>query len=114
MAQITAPCGIDCSQCDAFIAAQTNDATLLKKLADNFKKQFDKDIDPSTLNCDGCTQDGRHIGFCAECTIRSCSLDKGYATCAECQEFPCDKGSFIWTKNSKSKETLELLKSNSI
>lgn len=61
------------------------------------------------LDCDGCGNEGRHIGFCAVCSIRSCAFGKGYATCAECAEFPCPKGSFIWTTNSQSKANLETL-----
>ena len=112
MKNLLAPCGIDCSNCDAYIAAVNNDMSLLQKLADNYQKQFNQTIDPATLNCDGCMQVGRHIDFCAKCDIRTCAIDKGYVTCAECDSFPCSKGSFIWKDNSKSKVTLELLKSN--
>lgn len=110
MSDLIAPCGIDCSVCDAFIATRDNNAALKQKLADNFKKQFGKDISFAELDCDGCSPEGRHIGFCARCAIRSCAFGKGYATCAECSEFPCDQGSFIWTTNSKSRATLEALR----
>ncbi len=111
-AVLYAPCGIDCSVCDAYKATQTDDTALFQKLAENYEKQFDKKIDPETLRCDGCASDNRHIGFCAVCSIRSCAFAKGFSTCAECDAFPCEKGSFIWVEGSKSKATLEMLKSN--
>lgn len=110
MKSLLAPCGIDCSVCDAYIATQQNDPVLKQKLADKYFQQFGKDIVPADLDCDGCAQEGRHIGFCAECSIRSCAFAKGFATCAECSDFPCPKGSFIWTANSQSKANLEALK----
>lgn len=108
--KLIAPCGIDCSECDAYIATQNDDAMLKQKLADNYLKRFNKEVNPDELSCDGCPSTGRHIGFCAVCEIRSCSINKGFATCAECDNFPCEKGSFIWTNNSKSKATLEALR----
>ncbi len=105
-----APCGIDCSQCDAYIATQTGDQTLQQKLADNYKKQFGQDIAFIDLECDGCFSEGRHISFCFQCGIRRCASHYGYATCAECQDFPCESGSFIWTENSQSKANLEALR----
>jgi len=110
MSLLIAPCGIDCSQCDAYIATQNDDIVLKQKLADNYIKHFNKEIALKDMECDGCNQEGRHIGFCAHCSIRSCVFEKGYSTCAECTEFPCPKGSFIWTKNSKSKATLDELR----
>jgi hypothetical protein len=110
MKVIFAPCGIDCTQCDAFIVAQNNDTDLLKKMADNFEKKFDKKIDAETLKCDGCPSEGRHIGFCSQCGIRACAFGKGYNTCAECELFPCKTGSFIWVETSKSKANLEAIK----
>ncbi|PKN71822.1 MAG: hypothetical protein CVU50_09925 [Candidatus Cloacimonetes bacterium HGW-Cloacimonetes-3] len=111
MIDLIAPCGIDCRVCDAYIATQNNDIELKQKLADDFKLKFGVDKPLSELDCDGCGAQGKHIGFCAVCGIRVCAFAKGYATCAECAEFPCEKGSFIWTNNSKSKALLEGLRS---
>ncbi len=109
---LIAPCGIDCQVCDAYIATQTDNSAMREKMAQNYKEQYNKDIDPETLYCDGCVSDGRHIGFCNVCQIRSCAFAREYQTCAECTDFPCEKGSFIWTENSKSKATLEALRNS--
>jgi hypothetical protein len=107
---IIAPCGIDCYVCDANIATRNGDIALLQKLADDYKSKFGKDLDPITLYCDGCPTEGRHIGFCAQCGIRSCAFGKCFKTCAECEEFPCETGSFIWKEGSQSKAKLDALK----
>ncbi len=106
MTPMHAPCGIDCEVCDAYIATQNGDLELKKKLAADYLKNFNKEIALSDLDCDGCGADGRHIGFCAVCQIRACARAKGYETCAECDSFPCETGSFIWTEESKSRATL--------
>lgn len=111
MPKLIAPCGIDCQICDAYKATQANDTELFKKLQENYKQKFNKVIALEDLYCDGCPSDGRQIGFCAVCEIRKCAYGRGYTTCAECNDFPCEKGSFIWTTNSVSKATLEELRS---
>lgn len=103
------PCGIDCSVCDAYIATQTQDLALKQKLVDGYKANMGKEITFEELDCDGCPSEGRKISFCAVCAIRKCAFEKGYATCAECSDFPCEKGSFIWTEGSASKAKLESL-----
>lgn len=104
------PCGIDCSTCIAYIATQTDDTATKQKMAEDYKAKFKLEKTLAELECDGCNQTGRHIGFCAECSIRQCSTAQGYATCAECADFPCEKGEFIWTTNSQSKARLEELR----
>ncbi len=104
------PCGISCSDCDAYIATQSNNIEMKQKMADDFKKKYQIEKPLEELECDGCTENGRHIGFCAKCDIRNCAFGKGFATCAECSEYPCEKGAFIWTHNSKSKANLDALR----
>jgi hypothetical protein len=110
MQKLIAPCGIDCSICEAYTATQNDDMEMRQKLADKYFKQFNKTIDPASISCDACSQEGRHIGFCDQCEIRSCAFGRGFATCAECVDFPCEKGSFIWTNNSQSLANLEKLR----
>lgn len=107
MSKMIAPCGIDCSICDAYFATITDDSVLKQKLADNYEAQMGKKISLSEMECFGCPSAGKHISFCEVCEIRTCANAKGFATCAECQDFPCEKGSFIWKSNSESRKNLE-------
>ncbi|MCB5269905.1 MAG: DUF3795 domain-containing protein [Candidatus Cloacimonetes bacterium] len=83
------PCGINCHECEAYIATQNNDLEILKKHQQNLKEQFGKEIPIAELYCDGCMADGRKIGFCTQCAIRICCINKGYENCASCPDFPC-------------------------
>ncbi|MCD8479265.1 MAG: DUF3795 domain-containing protein [Candidatus Cloacimonetes bacterium] len=96
------PCGIDCHDCEAYIASQANDLEVLAKHQKNLKEQFGKDVPIEELYCDGCLANGRKIGFCTVCQIRLCCIEKGYQNCAACADFPCPKGSFIWKEGSES------------
>lgn len=102
MKALLAPCGIDCTDCEAYIATKNNDLEVLKKHQKNMLELFNKDIPLDELRCDGCMEAGHKIGFCAKCEIRICAISKGYSTCAECAELPCPKGEFIWKENSVS------------
>ncbi|MDD2331217.1 MAG: DUF3795 domain-containing protein [Candidatus Cloacimonetes bacterium] len=106
-----APCGIDCSVCDANIAFRTQDKALMQKMAEGFKEHFGTEIAPEDTCCEGCLSLGKKISFCAQCEIRSCALEKGYNTCAECNSLPCSKGEFIWKEGSQSLKTLYSLRS---
>ncbi len=110
MSKLIAPCGIDCKDCYAYIATQTDDMEMKQKMVEDFKQRHGIEKQPHEMECDGCRAEGRHLGFCAICGIRACADEKGYVTCAECAEFPCDKGSFIWKENSVSKANLEELR----
>jgi len=102
---------MDCYLCDAYIATKNDDSALRQKLADQFQENFGDVIDPDKIRCVGCQNEGAHIGFCFECGIRKCSMSKGYQTCAECAEFPCPKGEFMWKENSQSLNNLNELRS---
>lgn len=90
-------CGLDCSECPAYIATQENDAARLAELAKKWSNSGFGTFTPQDIVCDGC-HGPRLMKWCRECTIRECSLDRGFRTCAECEEYPCDTLSEIWDK----------------
>lgn len=114
MDALFAPCGNDCTKCEAYIATITNDMNIRHRLADNFTKQFNVEIPAESINCVGCMDTGQHIGFCSQCSIRLCIIEKQYSTCADCSEFPCPKGSFIWVDGSQSKANLDKLRKDKL
>jgi len=103
------PCGINCQDCEAYIATQNEDLEVFKKHQANIREQFGKDIPIEELHCDGCMANGRKIGFCDQCQIRICCIQRGYQNCSECADLPCEKGSFIWVEGSQSLANLKSL-----
>ena len=92
MSQITAMCGMICSQCDAFIATQNDDDAKRTQTAELWSKQYNVEMKPEDINCDGCLSDSdRHIGHCAVCEIRTCAKARGVENCAHCDDYACEK-----------------------
>jgi hypothetical protein len=112
MATMIAPCGLDCAQCEAYTATQSNDPALLEALAVKWQEAFNSpEITAVTILCDGCMGEGRKIGHCSECEIRACSIERGLLNCAPCQDFGCEKLEAFWKEAPKAKTNLEALRS---
>ncbi|RPJ08966.1 MAG: DUF3795 domain-containing protein [Spirochaetaceae bacterium] len=111
--KIIAKCGLDCVKCGAYQATIHNSDELRKKTADEWSKMFGGVIDWKTINCLGCQQNDKAKLFshCMVCGVRTCALEKGYATCAECKDFGCEKVSAIWKYDENAKKSLEALRS---
>jgi hypothetical protein len=43
-----------------------------------------------TFLCEGCAS-GKATPWCTDCGIKSCAIDKGFRTCIECADDPCEK-----------------------
>ncbi len=92
---IIAYCGINCDKCPVFIATSKNDDDLRQRTAEEWSTVYADILEsfgihglkPGDMNCRGCRSDrGLFIG-CASCPIRKCSQDKGFVTCASCDEY---------------------------
>lgn len=83
-------CGLDCEQCGAFIATQTDDDALRTKVAHEWATQYNAPIKPEHINCTGCQSAGVKVYYCDQlCRIRKCAEKKGVKTCADCPEYSC-------------------------
>lgn len=92
MNQMTAFCGLLCNECGAFIATRNDDDEKRAEVAQLWSKQYDHDIKPEDINCDGCTSDSdRLFNHCKVCEIRKCGKEKVVANCAYCDEYACEK-----------------------
>ena len=102
-------CGLNCEECVARIATINNDDKLREKVAKEWSELNKVEITREMINCEGCRMDGKKFKFCRSlCPIRKCAVEKGYATCGDCQDFlKCDKVKMIIENN---KEALENLK----
>ena len=104
-------CGLDCSVCPAYVVHQTGDAALREKTAEEWKKQYGAEITPEMVDCAGCTVlEGPHIGYCFECEIRKCGLEKNVANCALCDLYPCGVVSAFIDKVPPAKANLEKIR----
>lgn len=80
---LTAPCGLDCFNCELYEDNLTSDLTELihKKIG----------VPKEAIPCKGCwQQDGRHYHLPSEgCATLDCVKTKGVTLCCDCNEFPC-------------------------
>lgn len=83
-------CGIECTECPAYIAKEKDDDKLREETAQKWgNPEFP--LSPSDINCDGCkSQDGVHFKFCSACKIRACASQREVKTCAHCANFSCE------------------------
>lgn len=104
-------CGLDCSECDGYLATQSGEKEKLKEVAEKWSKQFNADIKPEHVVCDGCKAGKRQCFHCANtCNIRKCCLERQYGSCIECDNFACEDLEFILNNAPGAKENLERLK----
>jgi hypothetical protein len=81
-----------CSDCAAYKATRTTDPEELKALAEIESRYLGAEIKPEENGCDGCMTPGGRKGPCVpRCSIRPCAVSRGHKTCAECDQFACEK-----------------------
>ena len=92
----------------AFIATQNDDDAKRKETAEVWTKQYNTDIKPEDINCDGCTTEtSRIIGFGNICEIRKCAREKGVENCAYCNDYGCQKLEKFFEMVPMAKDSLE-------
>ncbi len=85
-------CGLDCDVCEGRNATRKNDDKLRAEVAAKWSAMYHADIKPEHINCEGCKQDGVKFFFCANlCPLRKCAGARGLDTCADCEDYICDK-----------------------
>ena len=102
-------CGLNCRECDAYIATVGDDWELRKKTAKLWAELNDAPILPEHINCEGCCRDGVKTVFCeAICDIRRCAMKKGVSTCGACPELEtCTTVGAIIGNNPSALENLK-------
>ena len=95
-------CGLDCAKCPVYITTKNNDEELRKKTAEQWGMDVEK------LYCEMCNcEDGQVFEWCEQCPIRACARERGFTTCAECPDYPCDKMAEQHAKYPEQRETLD-------
>ena len=106
-------CGIVCTECPGFLATQKDDDEERRKVAELWSKQYNADIKPEDVNCDGClSESGRLIGHCKVCEVRKCGQDKSLKNCAYCDEYACEKLNKFFEMAPDAKTNLEAIRNN--
>jgi len=107
MEKMLAVCGLVCSECPAFLATRSNDDEKRKEVARAWSSD-DHQYSPNDINCDGClATDGTLFGFCHECEIRSCGLEREMENCAHCEEYACEKLDSMFDSASQARKNLD-------
>jgi hypothetical protein len=91
MKTMIAYCGLNCHQCDAYLATRENDDNQRIEVARLWSGKFQMRLKPGDINCDGClSRTGRMVPFCKSCEIRACALKNNVINCAHCDQYPCE------------------------
>jgi hypothetical protein len=92
---LIAYCGLNCRECEAFKATERRDFDALRELAQRWGEHDKTAYRPMDLECEGC-KSNRLNEYCDRCSVRECGVFHGFESCAECEEYPCDKLSREW------------------
>jgi hypothetical protein len=83
-------CGYRCDLCLAYKPNVEKNPANQQKLSDGWFKYFGFRIEPENILCDGCMSE-HAILIDRTCPVRPCAIEKGLETCADCDEFICEK-----------------------
>lgn len=104
-------CGLVCTDCPAYMATKNNDKEALRKVAEQWSKEFGANFAPEDCICDGCRAfDARVIAYCGQCQIRSCGIAKGVENCAQCAEYACEGLSRFFGNVPSARATLDAVR----
>ena len=104
-------CGLDCFQCEAFIATQNNDDALRAKVAEEWARSYGAPITAEHINCTGCKSAGVKTYYCDQlCEVRKCVTGRSIGTCAECSDYSCSALDHILNAAPQAKATLDALR----
>jgi hypothetical protein len=90
MEKTFAYCGLICSECPAYLATRAEDMAALEKVAAQWSEEYGRSITADYCLCDGCTSGSERLcGYCGECDVRACAIERGVLTCAHCDNYGC-------------------------
>ena len=86
MSELIGYCGYNCHLC----AARSDDAEVRQRMVDGWRRIIGhQHYTAENVRCDGCRSDGRLTD--KECKARPCAVERGVESCAQCDDFVCDK-----------------------
>ncbi|MFX1363650.1 MAG: DUF3795 domain-containing protein [Promethearchaeota archaeon] len=106
MEKSIAYCGINCTECQAYLATQKNDIEEIKEVAKDWSSES-MSFKPEDIYCDSCKQNDRIFSWCKDCTIKSCCIGKGFENCAYCEDYFCNNLKMTFDRTPSAKERLD-------
>lgn len=83
--EMVPPCGLYCGVCGIMYATRDDNPKLRERLAPVYG------LKPEEIYCEGClAEDDKVFFYCRVCPIKSCTQEKGYEGCHQCDDFPCE------------------------
>jgi hypothetical protein len=111
MKEMISYCGLSCHECPALLATKADDDEKRKEVAAIWSKQYGKEMDFKSINCNGCLTDGEVVfAHCQTCEIRACGKEKKVENCAHCDEYVCDKLDKFFAMAPMCKENLDAIR----
>jgi len=112
MEEIISVCGLLCNECGAFVATRNDDDEKRTEVAQLWSKQYNVDVKPEDINCDGCISDSEPLfSHCKVCEIRKCGKQKNIENCAYCDEYACERLEKFFGMVPEAKRRLDGIKS---
>ena len=112
MDNLIAYCGLNCAQCEAYMATQENDLQKREAVAKKWAAEYDAPgLTARDIVCNGCASlEGPWFSHCSECSFRNCAQSKGVASCAVCEEYPCSDLAGFLNAVPMAKDNLEAIR----
>jgi hypothetical protein len=107
MPKLIAACGLDCHPCECREAYLAGDEDRQADIATRWSGHYKTELTAKDIACEGCMEGGAHFAWCHECPIRTCAVRKGYKSCAECVDFPCENNQWLYEHVPTAKATIE-------
>jgi hypothetical protein len=85
-------CCINCDTCPLYKATIENDEAARMEVAKKWGDAKKPDFKLEDFYCYGCKDERSKGAVGMGCTVRKCAIKKGFATCAQCDDFEgCDE-----------------------
>ncbi len=81
--EFAAPCGLYCGVCGIYIAHRDDNLKFKERLTGVYGVGVDE------IKCEGCLSDEPFV-YCRTCVIKTCTAEKGFEGCHQCDDFPCE------------------------
>jgi hypothetical protein len=86
--ELMAPCGLYCGTCGVYIAGRDKNEKFRSVMGGLYGTK------PEETSCAGCMQPDPPTDlyvYCKMCTIRDCVKSKGFYSCHQCDDWPCEQ-----------------------